>query len=88
MNEATKNSGMTVATGQLNTTVVTVAAIGAIALFFNVFVWPSIKTNIVNSTKCSTTTNCVCTGKNCKCMYLSGNNKMQEITCPNNNIKK
>ena len=34
-------------------TVVTVVAIAAVAAFFYAFIWPSIKTNILNSTKCS-----------------------------------
>ncbi len=87
MNEVTKSPNMTVTTGTLNSTVVAVVAIGVVALFFNLFVWPSIKTNILNSTKCSSVTNCVCSGKACKCSYLS-ENKLQEVTCPNNNIKK
>ena len=41
------------ATGELNMTVVTVVAIAAVAAFFYAFIWPSIKTNILNSTKCS-----------------------------------
>ncbi len=73
------------ATGELNMTVVTVVAIAAVAAFFYAFVWPSIKTNILNSTKCSSTTSCTCTGKTCKCTYMDENNQTQEITCPNNN---
>ena len=40
------------ATGELNMTVVTVVAIAAVAAFFYAFIWPGIKTNILNSTKC------------------------------------
>ncbi len=76
------------ATGELNMTVVTVVAIAAVAAFFYAFVWPSIKVNILNSTKCSATTDCRCTGKTCKCTYLDENNTPQEITCPNNNDTK
>ena len=36
------------ATGELNMTVVTVVAIAAVAAFFYAFIWPSIKTNIIN----------------------------------------
>ncbi len=76
------------ATGELNMTVVTVVAIAAVAAFFYAFVWPSIKTNILNSTKCSSVTDCSCTGKTCKCTYWDENNNAQEVTCPNNNDTK
>ena len=73
------------ATGELNMTVVTVVAIAAVAAFFYAFVWPSIKINILNSTKCAATTTCNCTGKTCQCTYMDENNQAQEVTCPNNN---
>lgn len=72
------------ATGELNMTVVTVVAIAAVAAFFYAFVWPSIKTNILNSTKCANAYNCTCTGKTCKCLYLDDNQKETNVTCPNN----
>lgn len=86
MKEATKSPSMG-AIGELNATVISVVAIGAVALFFNLFVWPSIKTNVLNSTKCASVTNCECIGKTCECTYFSGN-KAQEVTCPNNSIRK
>ena len=82
------------ATGELNMTVVTVVAIAAVAAFFYAFIWPSIKTNILNSTKCSSAINCECSGNTCKCYYPkdetdgNGNQQYQEITCPNNNKTK
>ena len=76
------------ATGELNMTVVTVVAIAAVAAFFYAFIWPSIKTNILNSTKCSNATNCVCSGTTCKCNYLVETGSTQEVTCPNNNLDK
>lgn len=72
------------ATGELNMTVVTVVAIAAVAAFFYAFIWPSIKTNILNSTKCSAATTCQCTGKTCNCTYWDENNTAQTVTCPNN----
>ncbi len=79
------------ATGELNMTVVTVVAIAAVAAFFYAFVWPSIKTNIINSTKCSSAINCECTDKQCSCQYQTsdaeGNPKYEDVTCPNNNQK-
>jgi len=48
------------ATGELNMTVVTIIAIGAVVAFFW-FMWPSIK-NTINSSWGKVST---CTGKNC-----------------------
>ena len=73
------------ATGELNMTVVTVVAIAAVAAFFYAFIWPSIKTNILNSTKCSSAINCTCTGNTCKCQYPTTGGSYEEVTCPNNN---
>jgi len=72
------------ATGELNMTVVTVVAIAAVAAFFYAFIWPSIQTNILNSTKCATAQNCDCGDKVCTCIYLDENQEPQEVTCPNN----
>ena len=74
------------ATGELNMTVVTVVAIAAVAAFFYAFVWPNIKDNINNSTKCSSAFDCNCSGSTCKCKYMNGE-KEQDVTCPNNNNK-
>ena len=41
------------ATGELNMTVVTVVAIGAVVAFFYAFVWPSIQNNIQAQNACS-----------------------------------
>ena len=76
------------ATGELNMTVVTVVAIAAVAAFFYAFIWPSIKINLINSTKCSATTACTCSGNTCSCTYIDENNTAQTITCPNNNDTK
>ena len=46
------------ATGELNMTVVTVVAIAAVAAFFYAFVWPTVRQNITNATKCA---NAICT---------------------------
>lgn len=72
------------ATGELNMTVVTVVAIAAVAAFFYAFVWPSIKVNILNSTKCSATTSCNCSGNTCNCTYMDESGQAQSVTCPNN----
>lgn len=73
------------ATGELNMTVVTVVAIAAVAAFFYAFIWPSIKTNILNSTKCSNAYNCSCNGGTCDCYYLDDTQTEQSVKCPNNN---
>lgn len=74
------------ATGELNMTVVTVVAIAAVAAFFYAFIWPSIKTNILNSTKCSSAINCNCSGNTCNCDYQADptSDEVETITCPNN----
>ena len=45
------------ATGELNMTVVTVVAIAAVAAFFYAFVWPTVRQNITNATRCA---NAIC----------------------------
>lgn len=73
------------ATGELNMTVVTVVAIAAVAAFFYAFIWPSIKVNIINSTKCANAFNCTCNNKTCECDYTDENGDVDSVTCPNNN---
>lgn len=69
------------ATGELNMTVVTVVAIAAVAAFFYAFVWPSIKTSITSSTKCSSAI-CpsTCKSGTCKCTYYEGS-KGETVYC-------
>lgn len=69
------------ATGELNMTVITVVAIAAIAAFFYAFVWPAIKGNINNSTRCA---NAICsceTGTTCDCAYIDEDGKETTIKC-------
>lgn len=75
------------ATGELNMTVITVVAIAAVAAFFYAFIWPGIKMNILNSTKCATAFGCTCNGNSCTCNYLGDDGKPAQdtVTCPNNN---
>lgn len=74
------------ATGELNMTVVTVVAIAAVAAFFYAFVWPAVRINIINSTKCASAINCVpeTAGKTVKCDYLDEDGKIaaEPIICP------
>ena len=57
------------ATGELNMTVVTVVAIAAVAAFFYAFVWPTVRDNIINGTKCANAicTTCTSSGKKTTC---------------------
>ncbi|MGN0966147.1 MAG: hypothetical protein ACI4OP_00925 [Candidatus Coprovivens sp.] len=41
------------ATGELNMTVITVVAVAAIAAFFTMLVWPSVKDSLMASTICA-----------------------------------
>lgn len=69
------------ATGELNMTVITVVAIAAVAAFFYAFVWPAIRNNLMNTTKCnSAVCPADCTGGSCKCTYSDGSTT-EEITC-------
>lgn len=77
------------ATGELNMTVVTVVAIAAVAAFFYAFIWPGIKINILNSTKCANAINCNCpqAGQKgtCTCDYIDEDGKtVKQVVCPNN----
>lgn len=62
------------ATGELSMTAVAVVAIAAIAALFSTLIWPTIKTNIMRSTYCSTAFDCDCSsatggGDLCSCWY-------------------
>lgn len=73
------------ATGELNMTVVTVVAIAAIAAFFYAFVWPAIRNNIQQSTRCaSAVCNCTTNQKLCSCNYYDeSTGSYTDIQCPN-----
>lgn len=77
------------ATGELNMTVITVVAIAAVAAFFYAFVWPVIKNNLENTTKCNSA---VCdydtcgNAATCQCTYLKEDNSTESVTCKNPNV--
>lgn len=73
------------ATGELNMTVVTVVAIAAVGAFFYAVIWPAIKNNIENSTKCSNAICDTCEGKKCTCVYINDDGQEETITCKNSN---
>ncbi len=58
------------ATGELNMTVVTVLAIGAIATIFYTLVWPLIKSNITNKTNCANAVCGTCNNGMSTCSYV------------------
>ncbi len=72
------------ASSELSMTAIAVVAIAAIGVLFTTVIWPSIKTNIINSTKCANALSCDnCNGKTCKCTYLDDDGNVQSnLTCP------
>ena len=73
------------ASSELSMTAIAVVAIAAIGVVFTTVVWPSIKTNIVNSAKCANAISCdPCSNGTCTCKYLddNGNVATDTITCP------
>ena len=72
------------ASGELSMTAITVVAIAAIGGVFTALVWPQIKVNILNQTKCANKFNCECSGteSTCKCKYYDASGEMQDVVCP------
>lgn len=70
------------ATGELNMTVVTVLAIAAIGALFYTIVWPIIRNNIQQSTRCANAICQPCNGSTAACVYYDENNNAEQITCP------
>ena len=75
------------ASGELSMTAVAVVAIAAIGVVFTTLVWPSIKTNILNQTKCAQTLSCETAtsgAKTVKCTVCKNDacNQTEEIYCP------
>lgn len=62
------------ATGELNMTVVTIVAIGAIVAFFYLLIWPTIKVNMALTTACNSSN-----GEG----YTLGGEGEDTITCSN-----
>jgi hypothetical protein len=73
------------ASSELSMTAIAVVAIAAIGVLFTTVIWPTIKTNITNSARCSNAINCVCNGNTCNCQYLDENGTSTAVTCPNRN---
>lgn len=71
------------ATGELSMTAVAVVAIAGIAALFGAFVWPTIRANIVNRTKCSNAQQCTnCDGTTCNCIIIDEAGGTEDVVCP------
>lgn len=73
------------ASGELSMTAVAVVAIAAIGVVFTTLIWPSIKSNIVRSTRCTQATNCTnCNNGMCTCQYCEDDacTNLQTVSCP------
>ena len=68
--------------GELSMTAITVVAIAAIGGVFTAIVWPQIKVNILNQTKCANKFNCNCSEDSCSCKYYDASGTPQDVTCP------
>lgn len=75
------------ASGELSMTAVAVVAIAAIGVVFTTLIWPSIKSNITRSTKCTQAFSCTCTPgqKMCSCSYCKDDacTTQETVQCPN-----
>lgn len=75
------------ASGELSMTAVAVVAIAAIGVVFTTLIWPSIKSNITRSTKCTQAYNCDCQQgqKMCTCYYCKDDacQNPESVKCPN-----
>ena len=74
------------ATGELNATLVVVVTIGILSTFFFTVIWPLLKNNLNNSTKCSSAVCEACAeGVSCKkvkCTYRDKDGNDHPIECP------
>lgn len=73
------------ASSELSMTAIAVVAIAAIGVLFTTVIWPTIRNNINNSTRCANAINCTCSGNTCNCQYLDESETLRAITCPNRN---
>ena len=74
------------ATGELNMTVVTVVAIAAVGAFFYAIIWPSIKSNLLAQTHCSSAIQCEDAGNGrLRCHYYEDDGSVSNgtIECDN-----
>lgn len=80
------------ATGQLNSTLVVILAVGVLSAFFYFGLWPSLKHNMDQQTKCSKAICNKCPidgsdGKLVSCYYCDDHDTPQEITCTWHDVK-
>ena len=71
------------ASGELNATIIVVLAVGVLMAFFYYTIWPIIKTNLDNNSKCSKAICESCSNKNGKCDYVKCHleGKKEEFEC-------
>ena len=78
------------ATGQLNSTIVVILAVGVLSAFFYLTLWPQLKNNMEQTTNCS---KAWCDGNpnedgvTVKCHYKSGG-EVKDIVCLWKNVPK
>ena len=73
------------ASGELSMTAITVVAIAAIGGVFTLLVYPTLKRNIINQTKCMNKFNCKCDQTKCTCSYYGDDGKVHnDLECPPN----
>ena len=58
------------ATGEVNTTIIVIVAVGVLMAFFYYTIWPIIKTNLNNTSKCSKAICEPCNNKKGKCEFV------------------
>ena len=80
------------ATGQLNSTLVVVLAVGVLSAFFYFALWPGLKSNMEYHTKCSKAICDKCpkddsNGKLVSCYYCDDKGTPVEITCTWHDVK-
>ena len=81
------------ATGELNMTVVTIAAIAVLLAFFYIVIWPNLQAGMVLSSACSAANgqkyevknedNSVINCENSQCTYTTSTGKTQSRSCDN-----
>lgn len=71
------------ATGELNTSIIVVLAVGVLMAFFYYTLWPIIRTNFDHQSKCSKAICEKCASTNGKCEYVKCHleGKTEEFEC-------
>ena len=73
------------ATGELNSTVIVVTAVGLLAAFFYTVIWPGLRNNMDHNTRCSDAWCEKCkdpSGCGVVTCHYESNGQQQDIQCP------